>query len=191
MNATIDDRLRSSIRELLEDNTDGFTEYELLKRLGAGNDQIMSDAFRDQLSIFRAHFLLFHILYGLRDQLWQAQQGHLSIHPLRIQLFPYCAAQAGLAVPDSLRSYYLDLTHLEKTSAAQVQEMLNSFFVTLQRSDGRTQALAALGLQDPVEDNVIKQTYRRLAMRHHPDRGGDTQKLQVINDAVQRLLGSR
>jgi hypothetical protein len=27
-------------------------------------------------------------------------------------------------------------------------------------------------------------------MRHHPDRGGDTARLQVINAAVRALLGN-
>ncbi|NNG14653.1 MAG: DnaJ domain-containing protein, partial [Gammaproteobacteria bacterium] len=42
-------------------------------------------------------------------------------------------------------------------------------------------------LDDPVSDADIKQQYRRLAMQHHPDRGGDDATLQKINAAMNIL----
>ena len=39
---------------------------------------------------------------------------------------------------------------------------------------------------DNIED--LKAEYRRLAMLHHPDRGGDTATMQKINDEYARLF---
>ena len=55
--------------------------------------------------------------------------------------------------------------------------------------DERQAALTVLGLQDPVENTDIKMAYRRLAMAHHPDRGGDEETLKEINLAAKTLLG--
>lgn len=41
-----------------------------------------------------------------------------------------------------------------------------------------------------MDDLTIKRHYRRLAMRHHPDRGGDKAQLQIINAAMEALLGN-
>lgn len=40
-----------------------------------------------------------------------------------------------------------------------------------------------LGVQRGATDDEIKQAFRRLAMKHHPDRGGDQLKFQDINEA--------
>ena len=66
--------------------------------------------------------------------------------------------------------------------------MLASFWNKINRYDNRDAALAELGLKDPVDDKTIKQEYRKLVMQHHPDRGGDKDKLQKINDALTSLL---
>ncbi len=45
----------------------------------------------------------------------------------------------------------------------------------------------ALHLLPSALPEVIKATYRALAMMHHPDHGGDTATMQTINDAYRRL----
>ena len=67
--------------------------------------------------------------------------------------------------------------------------MLASFWNIYNKFENREEALAELGLKDPVDDKVIKKEYRRLIMQHHPDRGGDTEKLQKLNDVIKLLLG--
>lgn len=91
------------------------------------------------------------------------------------------------ATPDALRAYYLDISHLEKTDKQDVLKMLDTFWLRFTRFDQRAEALAALGLVDPVNDLEIKRHYRQLAMQHHPDRGGEMGKLQAINAAMSRL----
>lgn len=91
------------------------------------------------------------------------------------------------STPDPLRAYYLDLTHLEKTGKQEVLELLDTFWLRYTRHDRRAEALAALGLADPVDHLEIKRRYRELAMEHHPDRGGEMEKLQAINAAMGLL----
>lgn len=45
-----------------------------------------------------------------------------------------------------------------------------------------------LGIDRSASQDEIKQAYRRMASRHHPDKGGDTQKFQEIEEAY-RILG--
>lgn len=44
-----------------------------------------------------------------------------------------------------------------------------------------------LGIPREATESDIKQSYRKLSMKHHPDRGGDTSKFQEINTAYETL----
>lgn len=46
---------------------------------------------------------------------------------------------------------------------------------------------STLGLQRGASDAEIKKAYRSLAMKHHPDRGGDEQKFKEISTAYDAL----
>jgi hypothetical protein len=52
----------------------------------------------------------------------------------------------------------------------------------------RREALARLGLQDPVERSEVVSAYRRLARQHHPDLGGDPDTFRALTVARDRLL---
>ena len=178
-----------SIRACLQAHPEGLSEYEMIRLLrGEGFFEGESSSPTDAHTLFRTHFLLFHALYRLRDALWAIRQGHLEITPLKIRLLSYQAGEAALAFPDPLREYYLDFARLESTTAEDVSDLLVGFWTRMQRQDQRAEALAKLGLVDPVDDQTIKHAYRRLAMIHHPDRGGDKARLQAINAAADILL---
>lgn len=182
----------ASVDALLGQHPAGLSEHQLLRLLyDAGYLPFLGASPWEPHALFCAHFLLFHALYRLRDRSWKAQRAHLEIRPLNIRWQPYRCGQGGLARPDTLRDYYLDLSNLEQTSARDVDELLAAFWMRFQRQDQRAEALMELGLSDPVDDATIKRTYRQLVMRHHPDRGGETERLQVINAALRVLLGNR
>lgn len=56
----------------------------------------------------------------------------------------------------------------------------------------RAEALQELGLDDcenTVSPEAVKQAYRSLAKKHHPDKGGDTARFQRIKAAYELLTG--
>jgi len=183
------DAFARHLLEVLRAHPAGLSEFELIKRLQAdGESAFEADCLRDSLSLFQTHFFLFHSLYRLRDQLSQSGDGRLDIHTLRIQLLPIGDGMDGqLAEHDPLRDYYLNLDNLKDTGRAEVEALLNRFWQGFVRDDERRAALAVLELESAAEWGEIKAQHRRLAMKHHPDRGGDDQRLRDINAAMDVL----
>lgn len=170
--------------------------YELVKWLQQPEQSIFNDeALKDSLLLFRCNFLIMHALYRLRLQ-WRSEQlGELLISALHIQLAPALTAtteqsdSTELEQADPLQVYYLDLNNLS-TSRDQVELLLEQFWKKMRRPDysqHQDDDLAALELSPPVTAKQIRQQYRRLAMQHHPDRGGDSIRFRQINAAYQRL----
>lgn len=188
-NSSIPQAFFLSLQCELENNPQGIGEYDLmtnLKSLGYF-DFLSQPALPHEL--FRAHFFLFHALYLLSNKLLEEKVFLLDVHTLKIQLLPYEYGEDALQVDSKLRAYYLDFKNLENTTEDDVNDMLASFWNKYNKFENREEALAELGLKDPVDDKVIKKEYRRLIMQHHPDRGGDTEKLQKLNDVIKLLLG--
>jgi len=181
--------LKASLRKILSEG-EAMNEYELLKLLQLDERfrPLFSTVLGDSLALFRAHFLLFHALYHLADELAGTQQALLEISPMMIRWCGYQAGLQDLTQPDSVREYYLDWRNYDETGAQEVDELMASFWIGMHRQDNRDDALAALGLSDPVDDESIRKAYQRLAMQHHPDRGGDDKQIQAINAAVKLLL---
>jgi hypothetical protein len=173
----------------LEKKPKGISEYDLMQSLKSQGyfDSLSSPALPHEL--FSAHFILFHALYLLRDSFLDRKTYLLDINTLKIKLLPYSKGEYSLQQDDKLKAYYLDFNNLEQTSEEDVYDMLATFWNKFNHYDNREDALAELGLKDPVDDEVIKKEYRRLIMQHHPDRGGDTEKLQKLNDVIKSLLG--
>ncbi|KAB2929337.1 MAG: DnaJ domain-containing protein [Candidatus Contendobacter sp.] len=190
------DALEARLEELLAACPAGISEHELLKALRREHPLFAGFNAREPLNLFRGHYLLFHVLYRLRDRLARERRGRLAIDPLRIALEPAgiepSERSAALAPgwPD-LADWYADLRRLTIVTAAEVGEWLHQFHAARQASERRQAALAVLELRDPVDATAIRRQYRRLAMRHHPDRGGDGQRLREIHAALAALAGGR
>lgn len=184
------DGFSAELLALLRAAPQGLGEYELIRQLAQRYpDSLFAEpgALQDPLRLFQLHFLLFHLLYRLADQLAESNQT-LSIHALSIRLQPRGAAVAGLQQEDPLRCYYLDWQQWRKTHAADVQRLLDGFW---RRQGGGVVAaeelqrsLAVMDLQDPTDARTVKQRYRALVRVHHPDRGGTTVRMQEINQAM-------
>ncbi len=181
--------LAAPLERMLRESPAGISEFDLIRRLQTKADlpEFGAGALRDPLSLFRTHFILFHALYRLSDRL--AGSGEtVRVHCLRCCILASPPVPAGaLDRPGPLRSYYLDLDNLESADAGSVERLMGDFWRVFLRQDRRAEALAVLELSDPVDDREIKAAYRRLAMRHHPDRGGDTAALQRLNEALTVL----
>ena len=182
--------LEQSCLALLRQHPDGISEYQLLKELRDEEYALFPRlALDDHLGLFQSHFLLFHSLYRLRDRLYAEQTALLQISALLIELCEYEAGDAALCEVDPLRDYYLDLDNLNETGEADVVALLADFWRRLQlgEPDRVAAALAVLELEVAESFQQVKQQYRRLVMRHHPDRGGEGAKMHALNEALEIL----
>jgi len=87
-----------------------------------------------------------------------------------------------------------DRFHAEKTAHLEIHTLAIRLgpYRPGRALDGRRarqKALAELDLSDPVGLDEIRERYRRLAARHHPDRGGDPIRMQRLNAAWRVLSG--
>lgn len=180
--------VHTRLLNILRLHPDGLSEYELFAVLAEqGLAAFDKSAFNNEHSLFCRHFILFHALYRLRDELLIKQAHLLEISALNIRLLPWSAGQDALVRHEPLRAYYLNILELEKITPDEVADMLGRFWANYHSQQGRESALHILDLQDPVDIDTIRKQYRQLAMRLHPDRGGDTEQFQEIN-AAMRLL---
>lgn len=181
----------AEVHAVLLTQPNGISEYDLLQLLKhQSRFSFVRQIFENNLSLFYAHFILFHCLYKLRVHLLDQQLNQLEISALNIQLHLYTnnASETALIEADPMQAFYLDATQIDNHNESSLSEMIGNFWHTLIVHDARPQALLTLGLCDPVSDDQIKKTWRKLVMKYHPDRGGDTKTLQSINKAFNILI---
>lgn len=174
--------LKMQVEALLGQEPEGLSEYRLMQHLGWP-----AQADTPLLDLFRRHFILFHVLYRLRQEWRELGCGDIEIGPLAIRLQDYQACPAGLALQDKLEAYYLDLGNLQRTDEAEVATLLGQFSSRYHARDERHAALAELALPETVSWEAIRARYKQLAHSSHPDRGGDTERFQRLNSAMQTL----
>lgn len=187
--------LLPAVRRLLE-SAGGLaqTEFTLIQGLKA-QGLVERDYSFNPLSLFRVHFQVFNALYRLRADF--AHRGRaLVISPLAIYLRPLAEGESARAVTEpgdeALEAFYRDWRYFDEATRETVVELLAGFWrrmgsVSAPSDDERAEALAELELDEPASTEQIKHQYRRLAMAHHPDRGGSEARLQRINAAMAVL----
>ncbi len=182
-------QLLIATERVLRDHPEGMSELDLIKALQAEPWQLLAAVdFSTPSQLYPVHFLVFHTLYRLRDQL--ATQGEsLVISPLCIQLGANTqVAGDGLpGSPDGLRAFYLDLDQYQ-LSEEVIERMVADFWSGRvgQSADvsALRQAARVLGFETlPEQFDTVKRQFRRAVMTSHPDRGGDTQRIQALNEA--------
>lgn len=179
----------SSIQKFLDERMESFKEYDLLSHLdNQGFFKELDSEISSSLLLFQKHFLIFHVLYSINQEMVETKKGALLISPLEIKKLDYVEADTQIGEVDALSEYYLDLQHLKSANEDNVNELLDGFWEMYLRNEKRGDALKTLGLCDPVTDKEITQCYRKLASVHHPDKGGDTNKIQAINEAYAILI---
>jgi DnaJ-domain-containing protein 1 len=184
-----DNPLKGSILSILKDHPEGLSEHALIRQLEAHGHTFDKDEAQQDLALFQTHFLVMNALYQLQDKLLTEGQ-YLAISPLSIRL--ETAGAGGNSSPTQgpdarLRAYYLDFTHLEQTTGADIVALMNGFWERYLAIDGRADALNTLGVTGEEGWPAIQQAYRRLAAEHHPDRGGDPERFMAIRKAYEVL----
>lgn len=170
-----------------------FSEYELMKWLQEPEQGIFrADALAHNLTLFRSHFLLMHALYTLRKEWLATGSAVLEISALCIEKRVWVTPDANISaetqvnVAEPLVDYYLDLGQLE-TPEEEIEQLLNSFWQKMRLPEQQPEDLAILELTPPINAQQIKKQYKKLAMLHHPDRGGSEEKFCQVQGAYQRL----
>lgn len=124
----------------------------------------------------------------------------------RLQLLNYLVTIAkvdGSVSTEEINALYYIAEHLG-LSRIDVDSMLNmnyqSYNNTSQRTDNLTAAYKVLGIEPTATDDEVKAAYRKMALKHHPDRvaslGQDIRKaaevkFQEINAAKDIIYKSR
>ncbi len=185
--------LMIAVEVILRDNHEGLSELALIKSLQRSPWHLLGPVhFSDPSRLYPVHFLVFHALYRLRDEL--GSQGEtLSISPLSIRLraMDVVAGTGPPAHADPLRAFYLDLSKYELSKAAIGRMMEDFWSGQAGREPAPEEALEAaaiLGFGElPESLDIVKHRFRRAVMQAHPDRGGDTARVQVLNEAFALL----
>lgn len=180
----------------LSDNIERFIlanpkckEYDIILHL-KNNGHLPNNALSTPLALFRSHFLVFNGLYRLQAKAAVHQHYLISISSVDIMLRHVSSLNSHeyqIEEFDPLALFYLDLNHLNQTTETDVVTLLDQFWRHYFNNDQKQQALKVLDLSEPVDSTIIKKQYRRLAMKHHPDRGGNADTLIEIHQAVQCL----
>lgn len=177
------------IEDFLEEHPEGVSEHDFLRTLDEqGFFKTLDAATSSTLLLFQKHFLLFHVLYSINQQRVADKQGALQISPLLIKQLDYVEADTQIGELEPLSAYYLELENLASATEDNVSDLLNAFWVKYLKNEKRGNALKVLGLDDPVTDTKIVQRYRKLVSVHHPDKGGDKDIIQEINEAYAALI---
>lgn len=167
-----------------------YSEHSLL-RIAVARGLLPGDYGSSSLSLFQAHFALMNALYRHRTFLFQqgldldiglVDISTRSIADISDESLPAGTREANLG------AYYLDWSNYEQATAESVDDLLASFWRSMGgmpvTDEQHRNACQVLGLSENASWPEAKAQYRRLAMVHHPDRGGDDQKLQDINQAI-------
>ena len=156
-----------------------------------GHQEFGSQFFHGSGNLFRGHFVLFHLLYRLHQDLLSRGPLGLDIHTtaIRLVVIPGSPTDGAMTLVDPMQQYYLNIENLTSVDDQDVVEMLHRFWGWFERKGREQEALTILELEAGVGMAQIKERYRELARKHHPDNGGDAHRMQQINRAMEILKG--
>lgn len=167
-------------------------EHQIIKHL---QDKLIEPFDNFSLShskdLFSAHFLCMHALYHLKNEYSEKRSYALIIQSVRVQRFDIRQYEDNdlqntkqyLDRADPLASYYLNPKHYFETQEDEINDMLKSFWQRYLAQDEKQEALTALELPGHADKDMIKRQYRRLAQKHHPDKGGCAIAFNKIQEA--------
>ncbi|CAG9296647.1 DNA-J related domain-containing protein [Celerinatantimonas diazotrophica] len=178
--------LNSDVLKILSYELVPISEYQLMKKLQNHSFLVQFDPKNSELKLFQHHFVVMNALYQLRDMLLN-YDFTLAIGALNIELLKQHRAdnRSHVIKHDALRDYYLDWEQLAQTQVADVEKLLNDFWNGF--AVNHDNALTILQLPCGANQSQIKQRYKEMALKHHPDRGGDAKQFEKITQAYQQL----
>ncbi|MCZ2721292.1 DnaJ domain-containing protein [Marinomonas sp. 15G1-11] len=189
------------ILSILKAHNKGLSEYEILRSLKSQFPDFCKLADDSNLCLFRQHFLVMNALYQLQSQLLQDEGLILSISPLKIQIDFTVTQETStdtkknqtelkFSAEKKIINYYLDWDEYIKTDEAEVEALLESFFKGLHNPSAIEEAFRTLQLPKTASSHEIRNQYRKLISRSHPDKGGSASDFIELKEAYE-LLSSR
>jgi hypothetical protein len=184
-------RIMDACEALLRTHPEGMSELVMLRTLQGEPWYLFGTIdFSSPAALYPVHFLLFHSLYRQRERLAAESGETIDINALNIRIRQtYNAGQQEAGQHDALHAFYRDLSNHD-LGESTINRMLDDFWqgITRPADDELTQACQTLAIDTPPPDlATARQAFRRLAMQHHPDRGGSNEQLQALNRAMATL----
>lgn len=155
---------------------------------------------RSELLLFRTHFYIFHQLYSLKRKLLTQGQGDLDVYtlgtvyaeqPIESKKTPDKKQRNStrqLSQLDGLLHYYLDWKPLFETDAKEIERLMKFAQAGISQPYRLKTAFKRFEITPPTSEKAIKQAYRKLAMKYHPDKGGNIHDIQSINEDKSLLM---
>lgn len=187
-----DNPLIPAILQVLRQTEKTLAIHELLQELKVvSNIPSLDDDV--QLALFKLNWLMMNALYQLQVQL--LEEGYfLSVSTLDIHLEPaglMNASESSGISSQPLRDFYLNWKHFSDTTKDEVQALLDGVWQQYISGDEQGKAYEVLGLEEGASIRLIRKTYRSLAGKYHPDKGGDSIKFMEIREAYEILKKAR
>ncbi|MEQ6885151.1 DNA-J related domain-containing protein [Salicola sp. Rm-C-2C1-2] len=181
-------RIMDAAEALLRTHPEGMSELAMLRTLQDDPWRLLASIdFSSPTALYPVHFLLFHSLYRQRERLVAESGETIDISALNIRIRP--TPDRGLQEAgqhDALHAFYRDIANHD-LGETTINRMLDDFWQGITRPADEDLRLACdtLAIDRPPPDlNTARNAFRRLAMRHHPDRGGSNEQLQALNRAM-------
>ncbi|MCK6263888.1 DnaJ domain-containing protein [Vibrio sp. ZSDE26] len=140
--------------------------------------------------LFKRNFLIMNALYQLQETLYP--DNWLQVKAMDIALLSSSTApQCFIDVEDPLREYYTQWVNYE-AEEGEVKRLLNEFWSRYREFVGstngkdmdRARALSLFELSTDASNSQIRKTWRKLALKWHPDRdNGNADKFRVLCEA--------
>lgn len=168
-----------------------FEEYALIQHLEVAGWFDGIAELPAALLIFSKHFTVRRALYCLRSVFWGGGL-RVEFDLMRFRVYsqltnasPCKAVTSG--AEEMLASFYGDWGTLKEATNESVTKMMADFWISYDSYTRGGEHLAVLGLDDGASWRDIKLAFRRLAAKHHPDKGGDGQAFAEIKAAYDAL----
>ncbi|MEK6185823.1 DNA-J related domain-containing protein [Vibrio cholerae] len=177
------------IFEVLKRQPSGWKVHTLAAHLSElGIMQVLDP--QPEKDLFKRNFLIMNALYQLQETLHPEKW--LQVEAMNIILTPMMRSEFhDIDVNDPLRDYYTQWMNYE-ANEGEVKRLLNEFWTRYRHSVGshngkdltRGQALRLFELTEEASAVEIRKTWRKLALRWHPDReNGNAERFRILCEA--------
>ncbi|WP_047047809.1 DNA-J related domain-containing protein [Vibrio mexicanus] len=157
-----------------------LSELELIPQLDVSPEK----------DLFKRNFLIMNALYQLQEMLYPEKW--LQVEAMNIVLLAnHATSHFEVDHEDPLRDYYVQWQNYE-AAEGEVKRLLNEFWTRYRKFVGgettgdmdRAYALKLFELPQDASASEIRRTWRKLALKWHPDRdNGDSERFRILCEA--------